>query len=133
MKYKSLAETCFCYLSMETAPGETPWLIFSAYKTRWEFRHRLPRGQVFTLPVLNSHLEPKISARGCSKNKWLSRAAGPSPPRRLDRGPSPLPLFHVNNEAPQMGNNTLCRKHQNCFDRSERAPLGSGEPSLVTT
>lgn len=109
MKYKSPAETCFCYLSMETAPGETPWLIFSAYKTRWEFRHRLPRGRAFTLPVLNSHLEPESSARGCSANKRPNQAAGPLPPRRLDRGPSPLPLFHVNNEAPQMGsNNTLC-------------------------
>lgn len=68
VKYKSLAETCFCYLSMETAPGETPWLIFSAYKTQGEFRHRLPRGQAFTLPVLNSHLEPESSARGCSTN-----------------------------------------------------------------
>lgn len=52
-----MAQTCFCYLSRETTPGETPCLISSAYKTQWEFQHQLPRGQVFTLLMLNLHLE----------------------------------------------------------------------------
>lgn len=66
MKYKSLAETCFCYLSRETTPGETPRLISSDYKTRWEFRHRLWQGQVFTLLLLNLHLEMERFA--CSRS-----------------------------------------------------------------
>lgn len=69
MKYKSPAETCFCYLSRGTTPGETPRLISSAYKTWWEFRHWLLRGQVYTLLLLNLHLQTEQFACGCSTKR----------------------------------------------------------------